>query len=238
MSLVLEWLWSMITHWQSWVSGGGLGGLILIVLLMVEKFHPRGWTMPKRWYAVIIGAFFVLGASFMAWRDERVLADQQGQEITAKTQKISGLETENKRLWNDDSQFRQAKPAQFIESKNSLRRKTIKVANDLVIFWSKHPQPSQLQLQGPVAEQYWRDTNAAYSNAGFNERILGIVRQYKAKGVNIGWLEQAAEQPERLWGSAPFGGTDCFVYPSELCQLRELAYHVDAQDNLILLKQE
>jgi hypothetical protein len=134
------------------------------------------------------------------------------------------------------------------ESPDSLRRKTIKLVNDLVLFWSQKPQPVQQPIQNPTTDeerqrntkwdQYWRDANAAYANAGFRERVLGIVRQYRAKGLDIGFLEQAAEQPERLVGAYSFGGIDlngCSRYMTELCQLRELAYHVDAKDDMIIL---
>jgi hypothetical protein len=71
MRLIIQWLGAMFGHWQHWLSGGGFGGFVVIVILIVEKLHPKGWTMSKRWYVVMISAFFVLGASFMTWNDQQ-----------------------------------------------------------------------------------------------------------------------------------------------------------------------
>ena len=133
------------------------------------------------------------------------------------------------------------------ESPNSLRRKTIRLVDDLISFWAQRPLPAQ-PVQNPgndderhrnaVWDQYWRDANAAYIAAGFRERILGLVRQYRSKGLDIGFLEQAAEQPQRLFGSYFAGGPElntCWQYSSELCQLRELAFHVDAKDEMTII---
>lgn len=87
-------------------------------------------------------------------------------------------------------------------------------------------------------DQYWRDAKAAYLNADYRHRLVGIVREYKNKGVDIGFMEQGFDQPERLVGAAPYGGwqlDSCMQYMNELCQLRELAYHVDAHDQPIFL---
>lgn len=135
------------------------------------------------------------------------------------------------------------------ESPNSLRRRTIRLVNELIAFWSQRPMPPQQPVQNPSTEddrqrnakwdQYWREATAAYLNANFRERILGIVREYKAKGIPIGFLEQGAEQANRLIGSAPFGGgglaEDCSRFLTDVCELRELAYHVDANDQPIFI---
>jgi hypothetical protein len=76
----------------------------------------------------------------------------------------------------------------------------------------------------------------AYAREGFNERVLGIVREYKNKGVPIGFLENEAQQQDRQIGAFPFGGfslDNCDRYANDLCQLRELAFHVDTRDQMI-----
>jgi hypothetical protein len=134
------------------------------------------------------------------------------------------------------------------ESPNSLRRRTVKLVNDLILFWGQrhappapNPNAADDQDRQRVAkwEQYWRETSAAYVSAGLRERILRIVREYKAKGIPTGYLE-AAEQPERLMGSDVFGGIgsleQCSRFMSDVCYLRELAYHVDAQNEPIFIQ--
>lgn len=132
------------------------------------------------------------------------------------------------------------------EPKDSLRRRTIKLVNDLVLFWSERPLPPQQPVPNPTTDderirnaawdRYWQDVTAAYTNKDFKDRILGIVREYKAKGIPTGYLEQATEQPGRLIGAVPYGGYDlnnCDRYENEACQIRELAFHVDATDKRI-----
>jgi hypothetical protein len=133
------------------------------------------------------------------------------------------------------------------ESPTSLRRRTLRLVAELAVFWSHRPAPLQ-PVQNPstdeernrnaASEQFWRDAEIAYMNGNYKDRLLGIVREYRAKGVDTGWLEQSIDQPNRLFGSYPFGGTaldNCLRYQTDFCQFRELAYHVDAQDQPIFL---
>jgi hypothetical protein len=126
------------------------------------------------------------------------------------------------------------------EPPDSLRRRTTKIANELSLFWSRRPTPPQ-PVQNPnteedrkrnaVWDQYWREVESIYSRE-YKDRILGIIREYKVKGVPTGYLEAAAEN--RPFGASPFSMTGSPVcFQDELCQFRELAYHVDARDQLI-----
>jgi hypothetical protein len=132
------------------------------------------------------------------------------------------------------------------EPPDSLRRRTIRLVSDLSKFWSQRPMPAQQPVQNPTTDEehkrnsnwdrYWMETKAAYVRHDFSGRILGIVREYKNKGVPIGFLETEAEQPDRLVGALPYGGfalDNCAGYANDACQLRELAFHVDARDQAI-----
>ena len=102
----------------------------------------------------------------------------------------------------------------------------------------QNPSSDDDRQHNTIWDQYWRDAKAAYLEADYRERLLGIVREYKGKGVETGRMEQAFDQPERLVGAAPFGGwqlDSCMQYMNELCQIRELAFHVDANDRPIFL---
>lgn len=193
---------------------------------------------------ILYGPTFIRKGIDTAYYDHQLLvADNkrlkaEGNQFKTKADRVAELEQQIETLKG------KAPKANTKESPNSLRRRTIKVVNDINLFWSRRPLPQQ-PVQNPSTDeerqrntkwdQYWHEANAAYANAGFRERILGIVRQYKIKGVDTGFLEQAAEQPERMFGGFFSGGNDCSRYQSELCQLRELAYHVDDQDNAIIL---
>jgi hypothetical protein len=133
------------------------------------------------------------------------------------------------------------------ESPNSLRRRTLNLVNELNQFWSQRHQPMP-PVQSPSTDEekkrnaawdkYWAEAGIAYQNAAYKERLLGIVREYKVKGISTGYMEQGFEQPNRLVGSDAFGGAldDCTRYMNDLCQIRELAYHVDAQDQPVFLE--
>jgi len=157
---------------------------------------------------------------------------------------IERLKKENRDFQSQLAELTVAEPS------DSLRRKTLKLVYDLSLFWNRRPTPLP-KIQNPSTEEerernakfdkYWQDAEAAYRTAGFNERILEIVRQYKSKGIEIGFLEDEALQSNRQIGSEPFSGSglrDCSHYWNDLCQLRELAYHVDPQDRPIVLSYE
>lgn len=65
-------LWSslLFNSIQKWASGGGLGGAVLLIVYFIVWW--RGWTMPKIWYALIFFVFFIVGSSFIVWRDEHL----------------------------------------------------------------------------------------------------------------------------------------------------------------------
>ncbi len=198
MSLVLGWLWSMVTHWQSWVSGGGVGGLILIIIVMIEKFHPRGWTMPKRWYAVIIGAFFVLGASFMAWRDEHRRADRLQEALNSKPTVPASFQVTIPQ--QPPAQVQVTLPAP--KPGASLKSRANKLAAELASFEqsrskgfpdcisSANSTPAQLQACKD-AEIYQQETNMMYSKR-FSVRVVSIVQEFKAKGIDVTFVEYCA----------------------------------------------
>src|SRR5258708_6802174 len=111
---------------------------------------------------------------------------------------------------------------------------------------AKQPPPPQQRVQNPTTDEerkrnadwdrYWQETAVAYAREGFSERVLRVVREYKNKGVPIGLLEIEAEQQNRQIGAFPFGGfslDNCDRYANDLCQLREMAFHVDARDQMI-----
>jgi hypothetical protein len=121
------------------------------------------------------------------------------------------------------------------EAPDSLRRRTMKAANALNDFWIRHPiAPPVLNPKTDDDrkrnETYWNEVNRIY-DTDYKETILGIIREYKTKGVPTGRLEQSAEN--HPFGGAAFSmanGASPICFQDELCQFRELAFHVDARD--------
>lgn len=60
-----DWLSQALGNWQGWLSGGGIGGLVLIVINLIERFG--WWQVPKKWYAALVLAGFFCGANYVAW---------------------------------------------------------------------------------------------------------------------------------------------------------------------------
>jgi len=138
----------------------------------------------------------------------------------------------------------QSQKALHTESVNSLRRRTLRLVDDLEAFWDRQgsspfTNPST-DDQRQKANEWYRRVTQAYVAAAFKERGLGIIREYKSKGINIGFLERAGERtPDEggMWGA--YREQECSPSSqSDLCQFRSLAYRVDAQDNLVVFKSE
>jgi len=95
LSEVFPFLGSVFQHWQIWLSGGGLGGLIVIAAALVEKLF--GKSLSKRDHVYLFLVAFFLCACFLSWvdRDDLWDAEKQGraddsrhyQEEIAKIQK-------------------------------------------------------------------------------------------------------------------------------------------------------
>jgi hypothetical protein len=150
---------------------------------------------------------------------------------------------ERKRLLDLNAEVNGLQP--FKESTNSLRRRTIRLAAQLDTFWSEVPPPPGGPPSNPVTDEdkkrveawdkYWRDIRARYDSHSFREKILEIVKQFQSKGVPTGYLEPSAR--DRMIGGPYFPGLEFspaqVLCQSEICQLRELAFHVNASDEVI-----
>jgi hypothetical protein len=196
----------------------------------------RGSVMLLIFWAILFSASFA-----------KVL-DEERSTLRSLKNDNQQLLTSNTTMQKQNSDLtRQLSGLAITESPTSLRRRTIKLVNDLNAFWSRRPAPLQ-PVQSPTTDEerkrnaiwdkYWRDVEADYANAIFRDRLLGIIREYRGKGIPTGYMEQAFEQPNRFVGSAAFGGPaleDCLRFMNDLCLVRELAYHVDASDKPIIL---
>ena len=124
------------------------------------------------------------------------------------------------------------------EPQNSVRRQTVNLANELADFWARNPAPPQSMqaaIKGQASDQYWNGVTTTF-NYKFRDRLVGIIRSYSSKGVPVGYLERSAEEPTHLFGAFPFsssGQSPPACAQDEICQLRELAFHVDANDQVI-----
>lgn len=84
MGHILHEIWpflvSVFDHWQIWLSGGGLGGLIVIAVAFIERFTK--WKLSSAQHAILFLVAFFLCSCFLSWVDKDdalVLAEAQKQ---------------------------------------------------------------------------------------------------------------------------------------------------------------
>lgn len=130
------------------------------------------------------------------------------------------------------------------EPANSLRRRTIRLADEVEKYItgrgqnqppfavpdSSDPNPSVERQRAILQYRNYQQETSDYYSHHFKQQMIGIIREYDAKGVQTGWLEKFAEQRPPVIALGPMLGTNS----DDLYQFRELAYHVDANDQLIV----
>jgi|GEM_PF-2008480 len=87
LSEVSPFLGSVFSHWQIWLSGGGILGLIAIIVPQVEKLC--GKSLSKRTHVYLFLIAFFLCACFLSWvdKDDALKSEQRGRkEDSAKSQ--------------------------------------------------------------------------------------------------------------------------------------------------------
>jgi len=113
----------------------------------------------------------------------------------------------------------QAVAAAYREPKDSLRRRTVALANDLGVFlaerWAKRPPG-----HGDDTMKYDQATYNLYMKL-YKARTVGILQELQDKGLDTGLL------------AAPGGAQSRFLMPDEIRQLRDLAYHLDEKGNVV-----
>lgn len=168
-----------------------------ITLTIICIGYLQGWAaMKERWVenVLVTGVVFVTtllliyGPQFV-WQVAKVARDERKAEVGIITRLQNAPEPSCR------------EPKGVAEPRNSLRKRTLRIVRELSEFWSKRPTPSQQPVQNATSdedrkrntewEQYWRDAKTAYDFADFRERLVGIVREYKNKGIGTGILEQS-----------------------------------------------
>ena len=117
------------------------------------------------------------------------------------------------------------------ESANSLRHRVWRLADQIDQFWTvkRKGAPFPGEDQQPQKMQKWQMVSDRECNDKFKGKILDLVQEVGAKGVNIkihGWLDYSAilVQNQRC------------LLGDELEAFRELGFHLDANDNKIDIK--
>jgi hypothetical protein len=192
-------------------------------------------------FLAYLGLFVVLGFASGPYKlyrqDEQRLVDYGA----LKTQ-VADLQQKNIVLNN---QVQKLTPK--TEASNSLRRRTDQLANELQKYlntrYQEHPpriypdssipNPDEDRKKAIKKAQDYDQETQNYFLAHFQERMVGILKEYDAKGVRTGYLIPSAGRGSLNISPVGFPyADDC---SDDLVRFRELAYHVDAQDNLIVV---
>ena len=65
-----RWLRAVFWRWQNWAGGAGVGGAGGVFINLWERI--TGKTMDKSLYLEVFLGLFLIGAFFLAWRDEHI----------------------------------------------------------------------------------------------------------------------------------------------------------------------
>jgi hypothetical protein len=171
------------------------------------------------------------------------------QQISAKTSML-GQERDSARVERDalkaeNEELRKHSPRVEKEPADSLRRRTFRLAKEVYDFAeeraahappfaapnSNDPSPTEETKRAiKISQDYARETETLYKER-YRDRLVGIVKEYEAKGVPAYWLANDFQQrpPAIAFFGSGYEGSPM----DELYQFKQLAYHVDAHDHLI-----
>lgn len=193
-------------HWLfSW------GAVALTGVAMLEKWWK---PIPKRLFFSLAGSLLVI-AMFQAWDDEHSRAENLRDR--------EAMATENSRvaagrIADLEKQLKDRLLPPTKEGSASLRRRTVRLANDLDTFmaerWAKRPVDQE------EARKFDQATINLYLSL-YKSRTIGIIQELQAKGLDVGLL------------GAPGAAQSRYLLGDETRQLRDLAYHLDENGNMV-----
>ncbi len=208
-----------------------------------KHFFQRQKTEPiiPRWFRLTVGIGGLFVAQFLAYRNEAL---NLARVINEKQQLSIRLNELNASL-QEEKQENAKLPKPFKELSDSLRRRTFKLADEYTAFFvqvqqdkppdavpnSAEPSPSEERKKAmQIYKDYWQKVADQYASR-FKERFVGITKEYESRGVRVGFLANdfAQRMPMIPQLGSAWEGMD------EISRFRELAYHVDARDHLIVL---
>jgi hypothetical protein len=82
LSEVIIFVVAVVSHWQSYVTGGAVAGIVIFVERVFD------WKMPKWAFVAVFGGVFLLVSFFLAWRDQY----HEAQKVPTLQQQVQGQE--------------------------------------------------------------------------------------------------------------------------------------------------
>jgi len=185
---------------------------------ILEKKHPKTWAFLNNRPARLLLLF--LAAGFLA-KDAKDAAEIPEPPLIKLAPPVISTATSV------------ASP-QIKEPQNSLRRRVMRLADDLdsLLLEQSKALPTQEQSQSMTPEQkdaanhafdeVTKKTNLVYLEK-LRPRTVGIIAELKAKGLLTDYWDVPMEK----------GAEFRMLQGGETHRLRELAYHLDAQDKVV-----
>jgi hypothetical protein len=100
-----EFIVAVFGHWQIWLSGGGIGGFMVIASSLFEKLTGKSFS--KRFHLSVFVVAFFLCSCLLAWIDERDSGERLATQVKEGIQRLNsqrmGYET---RFHEQDVNFR------------------------------------------------------------------------------------------------------------------------------------
>ena len=228
--IIFKYLITILHYW--WAL---LPGLVMPLRNVYKWLHPRHEELEiPHWVRLssVMAAVFL--AQFLAFQNsERNLATV----IEEKRQFSIALNTESTQLQDakhENDVLKKQKPA--VELKNSLRRRVVRLTDDLEVLLREQNAtlPTIEQIQTMTPEQK-NGSNKAFDEATkkmtaiyldkFRSMAVGIIAELKAKGLMTEYWDGPLEKGAEF--RMPIG--------EEIHRLRELAYHLDGQDRVVTI---
>lgn len=227
----------LLSHsWSSFLAGQGTSasGFLapylvaltsgIIVTLAILHYHGMQ-AMIEHWKrnAVLVlcaalGGNLIVYVPLFGWNIVKTVYQDHVSLVGAN----AALQNENTDL---HGKIQQQPPPEQPEAPNSLRRQVKGLANDIEAFL-KQEQGKQRQFiethgGGDAMRDYYIESQARFVSKGLQDRTVQIVHVLEAKGLPIGGLQYVSQN-----GYVGFG-------ESELEHLRDLAYRLDKDGNVI-----
>ncbi len=237
--MIREYIWTVGAYW--WVIVPG----VLMPLRDVFNILERLGKTP-RWVELAVVFVCLSIAQFLAYRNTVTNLYAVIEEKRQFSMKINTLESENGSLHAENERLtRQINQLVLPESVDSLRRRTERVADELYEYLEKRganqppfagpnsndPNPSDETKKAIQIYRAYSQETENYYMRHFKDRVVGIIREYQLKGVPVRYLENDFSRTGLLPYVAAVGSVG--EGADDLSQFRELAFHVDAQNNLI-----
>ena len=204
---------------------------------ILKWLHPKHKELEiPHWVRLgsVLAALFL--AQFLAYQNSArnlatVIEEKQqfGMALNAQSAQLQDAKHEIEIL-------KTQKPKPTVEPKNSLRKRVVRLTDDLegLVREQNATLPTVEQVQTMTPEQK-NAANKALDEATkkmeaiyldkFRSRTVGIIAELKAKGLMTGYWDAPLEKGAEF--RIPIG--------EEIHRLRELAYHLDGQDRVVAI---